>query len=595
METSALHSDRYSDLSMRLADAIRNISAMIGNGASCVDVCSSVVQCAATMLPGARAIVVEVYEDPGIAAVIAAANAPFVRAGQEIGLSADSIMLRALVHPMRVHDEPCENNNQLCASTSGFPGDRDEILSAKSVPNADGHSLVMAIVCEPEFTAQAHSVLMALSELLVALRVGLQASVMHNQGLLDIARAKQEWERTVDALPELVCLIDQDGKVVRANRTVERWNLGEVNKVRGIHLHSLLHKDCDSSTCPLRDSVSLNMAAQSSNGYLESAITDSLLGRTLIIHTRLMSDFPMDASRDSHPCAVVVVSDISALHKAQQELATLNVDLENRVRVRTLELENSNHDLADEISRRRKVEEELQASRDELAELSQQLINAQEDERRRLSRELHDSLGQSLGAIKYSLERVAAMLENPEHGDPTAEIGGIIESVGHAIRETRSMAVSLRPPVLDDIGTAAAIGWLCQHFADTFTEIDFHIDIDVPNSDIPDELSTPIYRIVQEALNNVVKHAAAKTVMVALRLEESMLRLEILDDGIGFETQSGDTGTFKRLGKIGRLGMRECALNSNGQLTIESWPGEGTKVSGEWSLADARSILENTE
>jgi two-component system NarL family sensor kinase len=157
------------------------------------------------------------------------------------------------------------------------------------------------------------------------------------------------------------------------------------------------------------------------------------------------------------------------------------------------------------------------------------------------------------------------------------------------------MAMSLRPPVLDDIGTAAAIGWLCQHFADTFADIAFHIEIDVPNSDIPDDLSTPIYRIVQEALNNVVKHAAAETVLVALRLDESMLRLEVLDDGIGFENSTADTGSFQRLGKIGRLGMRERALNSNGHLTIESWPGEGTKVTGEWSLADATGNLENTE
>lgn len=592
MENSVVEHTASDRISAPLADAIRNISAMIQNGANCTDVCAAAVQCAVSMLPGARAIVAEVHEEPSIAAVLSVANAPFLSAGQEIGLARDCILTLAKRQPHRVHEEACADSNQLCATTNGYPGEPDELVIAKAVPSKDGDSMVMAIVCGPDLSVYAHTVLMTLSELLVALCAGHKASVLHNQGLIDIARAKREWERTVDALPELVCLIDQDGRVVRANRTVERWNLGKVNKVQGLHVHNLLHRNCSTDNCPLRDSVSLSMAAQSSNGFLESAVTDTILNRMLLVHTRLMDGMLDEFDGASRACAIVVVSDVSALQKAQQELAKLNVELENRVRKRTNELELSVRELADEVARRCEAEVQLQSSRDELADLSEQLINAQEDERRRLSRELHDSLGQSLGAIKYSLERVAAMHQNPTHGDPADEIAEIINSVGRAIRETRSMAMSLRPPVLDDIGTAAAIGWLCQHFAETFTDIAFHIEIDVPNSEIPDALSTPIYRIVQEALNNVVKHASAEAVMVSLRLVESTLTLEVLDDGIGFETHPGDTGTFQSLGKIGRLGMRERALNSNGKLTVESWPDEGTKVTGKWLLQSDPNNLE---
>ncbi|MDH5620456.1 MAG: histidine kinase [Gammaproteobacteria bacterium] len=585
----ALYED---NISIRLANSVKTVSNMMKSNASCTDVSSAVVQCAVTILPGAHAIVVEVHAELSIATVFASANAPFVEAGQELTLKNDSLIYRALHEPFMVHHEPCSDSNQLCPTYAGFPSEADEVLSAKAVPRSDGHSIVLALITEPESTADAKNVLMTLSELLVALCAGRDASILHSKGLLDIARAKKEWERTVDALPEVVCLVDQDGRIVRANRTTERWKLGDVSKLRGLHVHSLFHPDCVSKTCPLRDAVSLCMAAQSSNGYLESAISDSVLGRTLIVHTRLMSDLPIEASENSYPCAVVVVSDISALNRAQQELSRLNLELEERVSKRTSELESANRDLAQEIARRSEAEKALQQSRDELAELSQQLINAQEDERRRLSRELHDSLGQSLGAIKYSLERVMAMFDSPEHGSPASEMGGIVDSVGRLIRETRSMAISLRPPLLDDIGTASAIGWLCQHFADTFREIKFHIDIDVPNADIPDYLATPVYRIVQEALNNVVKHAAASTVMVALHLDDSVLVLEILDDGVGFDTGEENTGSFRQLGKMGRLGMRERALHTNGQLNIESWPGEGTRVTGEWELRNAPKTTE---
>ena len=592
MGNASMNDTTSDNLSIGLADAIRNISAMITAGADYFDVASAAVQCVVTMLPGARAVVVKVHRHSRAATVLAVANAPFMDSTQEIELTASSIIVLAKNEPFRVHHELCTDENRLFSVAAGFPAEADDVMSAKAVPRPDRQSIVLALVSDPETASQANSVLMTISELLMALCAGQDASLMHSRGLVDIARAKKEWEKTADALPEIVCLVDQDGNVVRANRTVERWGLGAVNAAPGLHVHALFHRDCNAEVCPFRDAVSLTVAAQASNGYLESAIADKVLDRVLIVRIRLMADLPMEATDNSHPCAVVVVSDTSVLQKAQQELSDLNQDLERRVHERTEQLENANRDLEEEIVRRSFAENDLQGSRDELANLTQLLINSQEDERRRLSRELHDSLGQSLGAIKYSLERVAAMHENPKHGNPADEMDGIIDSIALAIKETRSMAVSLRPPLLDDIGTASAIGWLCQNFAETFSQIEFRIDVDVSNSDIPDTLSTPLYRIAQEALNNVVKHAVAKTVKVALRIDEGTLRLEVFDDGVGFDNRTNDTGSFKRLGKIGRLGMRERALNSNGNLTIESRLGEGTKVSGEWSLHNHQQNVE---
>lgn len=150
------------------------------------------------------------------------------------------------------------------------------------------------------------------------------------------------------------------------------------------------------------------------------------------------------------------------------------------------------------------------------------------------------------------------------------------------------MAMGLRPPLLDDIGAVSAVDWLCQTFAETFSDIDFKVELEVSDEDIPDGLSTPIYRIVQEAVNNVVKHASAKQVVVHLNANDTELHLEILDDGVGFNNRSADTGQFMKLGKIGRLGMRERAINSSGTLVVDSWPGDGTRVHVAWPLNEAQ-------
>jgi signal transduction histidine kinase len=327
------------------------------------------------------------------------------------------------------------------------------------------------------------------------------------------------------------------------------------------------------------------MAAKASDGHLQSAIDDDILKRTLIVHTRLIEGLPERSERQVLPSAVIVVSDISALHKAQLELSSLNSDLERRVISRTAALQQTNEDLAEEIARRRATEQELKASRDELENLTEQLINAQEAERERLSRELHDSLGQSLGAVKYSLESVVAAQANSGNGDMSnADLAAIVGRVGDLIRETRSLATGLRPHVLDELGIASAIRALCRQIDETYPDIEFHIDIDVSDDEVPPRLATPIYRIVQEGLGNVVKHASAESVMVALRLHGDVLCLEILDDGVGFEDLVGGTGAHKALGKLGRVGMRERAAHSNGALKIESWPGEGTRIKAQWPL-----------
>jgi signal transduction histidine kinase len=222
--------------------------------------------------------------------------------------------------------------------------------------------------------------------------------------------------------------------------------------------------------------------------------------------------------------------------------------------------------------------EELQ-----LALLSQQLIQAQEKERRRISQELHDSVGQSLTAIKYSLERTAELQRQTKHEDARDLLIRTISRVRQTISEIRSIAMDLRPSVLDDLGVASALGWLCREFAETYAQFDVEAQITASDSDIPDRLVTTIFRCAQELLNNVAKHSKARHVSVRLFREPTNVTLTISDDGIGMP-EPDSSGSFG-MGH-GIRNLRERAQMTGGMMVVAGQDGVGgTQVRLDWPLA----------
>src|ERR1700688_3257996 len=229
-----------------------------------------------------------------------------------------------------------------------------------------------------------------------------------------IERAKQEWECTADALTAMVCLLNADGFVLRANRVVEHWGLGSVSDVIGKHAHTVLHPACGDPHCALarglQDALPKLRRGETQEFEFYSPANDQTLQFTL--RPMFTLDDTSAPPRDTR--SVLVVTNVSALRRVQQALENVNLNLESRVRLRTRELGDSNRVLRNEVARRERAEQELRASRNDLALLSEQLIQAQEGERRRIAVELHDSVGQSLSTIKYTLERAIIMVQRPE-------------------------------------------------------------------------------------------------------------------------------------------------------------------------------------
>lgn len=246
----------------------------------------------------------------------------------------------------------------------------------------------------------------------------------------------------------------------------------------------------------------------------------------------------------------IVVRDNRQRRNAENELKRNNEELEIRVAART-------------------AEQRLAESR--LRELSRRLLRVQEEERRALARELHDEVGQLLGAIKLNLKA----LSPGSDGMNAARIHDGLEIVDATIAQIRDRALDLRPALLDDLGLASALDWLCRQQAKrSGINISFSAS---PLPTLPADLATAIYRIVQEGITNALKHADASRIEITLAEADDCVDVAIEDDGRGFDGNVVVPG-------VGLPGMRERVDTLGGRLKLVSAPNAGTRIEVSFEL-----------
>ena len=228
-----------SEETYRLAESIRALSEMVNTGECCEDIADAAVQCAVSFLPGANVMAISIDKAQATARILARANCPFTEVGQALPLAADGLLCAVVDEPKRVHRQRCGVDSNIFPERIDFTDDPNDIFVCKAVPRPGAECFALAMLTDEDSLDRASKVLVTLSELLTALCNARGAIEQQNNSARDIVRAKKEWERTVDVLPEIVCLVDADGKVVRSNRTIERWGLGDVTKVAGKDVHEL--------------------------------------------------------------------------------------------------------------------------------------------------------------------------------------------------------------------------------------------------------------------------------------------------------------------------------------------------------------------
>ena len=212
--------------------------------------------------------------------------------------------------------------------------------------------------------------------------------------------------------------------------------------------------------------------------------------------------------------------------------------------------------------------QEVMEARQELRDLSAKLVATQENERKSISRDLHDAVGQSMSAVQFELHDLAVALR-PHEKDLRERVDRVREQVESSLAVIRNMALLLRPAMLDDLGLAAALGWLGREISRP-TGLRILVQADDLPPDLPDEHKTCVFRIAQEALHNIQQHANANAVEITVRASDSWLSVTVQDDGRGF--------AHGRAHGLGLTGMHERAESLGGSVKITSGPGKGTLI-----------------
>ena len=223
----------------------------------------------------------------------------------------------------------------------------------------------------------------------------------------------------------------------------------------------------------------------------------------------------------------------------------------------------------------------LEDNQSQFQQLGRSALRVQEDERRRIARELHDGIGQNLTALKHQLAVLQAQMP-ASAGDAAARLGACIELCAQTLEDTRQLSRLLRPQVLDDLGLDAALNWLARSVQQPGRlEVGVHIDT-LP--DLDPELQTLLFRVCQEALANVLKHSGATDALVRIGTRGGRVQLTVWDNGVGFDPASA-AGAASRGAAAGLSGMRERLALYGGELRVDSDAEAGTWLRASVPLA----------
>ncbi len=231
-------------------------------------------------------------------------------------------------------------------------------------------------------------------------------------------------------------------------------------------------------------------------------------------------------------------------------------------------------------SRVRERTDELNQANMQLRSFPAKLLSVQEEERKRLGAELHDSVGQTLAAVKYSVELALKFRNSGDINAAFNHLEQLVPILQRSIEETRNIYMGLRPTILDSSGLLATITWLRQENLRLFPSLHIEFETTLKEEDIPEILKVPIFRIIQESLNNITKHSRSEWVDISLAKNGDGIELVVSDDGVGMNVSQVLRSCHAR--SLGLTSMMERARLSGGRLSVESTPGEGTSVHAFW-------------
>ena len=234
-----------------------------------------------------------------------------------------------------------------------------------------------------------------------------------------------------------------------------------------------------------------------------------------------------------------------------------------------------------DATEQKRLEVEIRKAQSASQVLYARLTDAQEIERKRISHELHDGIGQLLTSLKRRLEDAVTLFRDGKIAAGLESLKPILPILRSTISDVRTISAKLHPPVLDDLGIVATITWLCRDFTEVYPDLRIETEISIEERAVPGPLKTAIYRIAQEALNNIARHAGASLVRLRFHKSGNVIQLVIEDNGSGFDNPRARHNGQSRKG-LGLASMEERVKISGGTFTITSSKGIGTLLQASW-------------
>lgn len=346
---------------------------------------------------------------------------------------------------------------------------------------------------------------------------------------------KTDWQTYVNLLEhQAIFVLDNELRIIHANRAVELWGWCDVKDVTGIHVLNLIRANIEhnSEICEL-----FLLDAHETIEWLSDAGDKDIPYRFSFYLNKETKNY----------YAIMVVTDLS-----EQNIINLSDEEDDTDLIR------------------------LSAYR--LHQLANKLIHTEETERKRISSELHDSVGQILAALKYQVESVVMeSKKSPRIRKNDIILEDILNNVTFALSELRRISVELRPSVLEELGLLMTLKWFSMEYNKVYTNLKVHLQLDITESEIPDENKATMYRIIQESMNNAAKHSNASNIYVCITKTDNGLLLKIIDDGSGFNVKK-----LKKGSGLGLNTMEERALKSNATFDIISSKKSGTEINIFW-------------
>lgn len=378
---------------------------------------------------------------------------------------------------------------------------------------------------------------------------------------------------TLTSIADAVVTTDTNGRITSLNLAAEHLSGWTQAEAEGKPLGSVV-TFVDETTGLEVESPALKALLEETAVSSDSVLLATRYGTKVPIEDHAA---PILSSKGEVVGSVLVFRDVTERKLHERELERSYEELDLRVKHRTYELAETHADLVKEM-------EEHAIAEQRRVELLGRLVSGQETERRRIARDLHDQLGQRLTALRL---KIASLKDSvAEHESLTEKINRLQDIAVLLDAEVSYLAWELRPSALDDLGFTAAVGAFVQEWSrHRVVPADFQ-SAKIPKRRLNKEIETHLYRITQEALNNIAKHADAKHVSVVLEKRGEQIILIIEDDGKGFDAAKLKTPDRSGRG-LGILGMQERATLIGGDVEIESSPGSGTTVYVRVPLADA--------